>query len=238
MRPNADAFLTFLGKTLPRQVSCRLLLILLTNRLDWEKALDPRILSFLKKTDFLFEPYHALDLYEILNLRVEKALDQSKVEEGALRKIAAYASRETGDARKAVELLVKAAKVAEERNGRLTEMEVEMAAETLEVDKTEALIRSLAVQQKLTLIACYAALGGGKGRVSTGQVYEVYQALCRRKQLRPLTQRRVSDMISFLDLYGLINAPVVSRGRYGQSREIAPSLPAEMVNRLLRPRDG
>ena len=51
------------------------MLILLTNRLDWDKTLDPRILSFLKKTDILFEPYDALDLLEILKLRMEKALD-------------------------------------------------------------------------------------------------------------------------------------------------------------------
>ena len=115
--PNPDAFLTYLGKTLPRKVSCRLILIFLTNRLDWEKALDPRILSFLKKTDIIFEPYHALDLLEILKLRAEKALRKSKVDPAALKKVAAYASRETGDARKAVELLTKAVRVAEETTG-------------------------------------------------------------------------------------------------------------------------
>ncbi len=238
VRPNADSLLTFLGKTLPRKVSCRVILIMLTNRLDWEKALDPRILSFLKKTDFIFEPYNALDLYEILALRVEKALDKSKVEEGALRRIAAYASRETGDARKAVELLFKAAKVAAETSGQLTLTEVEIAAETLEVDKTEELIRALAAHQKLTLIACYAALSTGRRRVGTGQVYDVYEGLCHRQQTKPLTQRRVSDMINFLDLYGLINAPVVSRGRYGQTREIAAALPRETVDRLLNKSSG
>ena len=42
-------------------------------------------------------------------------------------------------------------------------------------------------------------------------------------------QRRFSDMISFLDLYGLINARVVSMGRYGNTREIAGSLPKRVV---------
>ena len=191
-------------------------------------------MSFLKNTDFIFEPYNALDLYEILKLRVEKALDTSKVDEAALRKIAALASRETGDARKAVELLVKAAKVAQESGGRLTEKEVEVASETLEVDKTQELIQALATHQKLTLIACYVALGKGKARVSTGQVYEYYRELCHRIPTRALTQRRMSDMISFLDLYGLINAPVVSRGRYGQTREIAASLAQDLIDILLQ----
>jgi len=79
VKPNTDHFLTFLSKTLPRKVSCRIILILLTNRLDWEKELDPRILSFLKKNDIIFEPYDALDLVALLKLRVEKALDVSKV---------------------------------------------------------------------------------------------------------------------------------------------------------------
>ena len=236
VRPNTDAFLTFLGKTLPRKVSCHLVLVMLTNRLDWEKALDPRILSFLKKADYIFEPYDAVDLFEILKLRVDKALDGSKVDEGALRMIAAHASRETGDARKAVEHLVKSAKIAEETSGRITETEVEQAAETLEIDKTEELIRALAPQQRLTLCACYAALGRSTKRVSTGQVYDVYRTICHRQETKPLTQRRVSDMISFLDLYGLINAPVVSRGRYGQSREIAASLPSNVSEQLFEGR--
>ena len=146
LRPNADGLLTFLGKTLPRKVSCRLMMILLTNRLDWDKALDPRILSFFKKTDILFEPYDALDLLEILTLRVEKALDTEKVDPVALKKVAALASRETGDARKAVELLAKAVTVAEETTGHLTELEVDIAEQKLEIDKTVALIRALAVQ--------------------------------------------------------------------------------------------
>jgi len=234
LRPNADSFLTFLGKTLPRKVSCRLILILLTNRLDWEKTLDPRILSFLKKTDILFEPYDALDLLEILKLRVEKALDKTKVDVSALNKVAGLASRETGDARKAVELMAKAVSVAEETTGRLTEKEVDIAESQLEVDKTVALIRALATQQRLSLQACYAALARGQKKVSTGQAYEEYRRIAEGEQLRPLTQRRFSDIIGFLDLYGLINARIISKGRYGNTREISSSLTDEVVQKFLR----
>jgi len=236
LRPNADSFLTFLGKTLPRKVSCRLILIFLTNRLDWEKTLDPRILSFLKKTDILFEPYDALDLLEILKLRVEKALDKTKVDISALKKVAALASRETGDARKAVELMAKAVSVAEETSGRLTEKEVDSAESQLEVDKTVALIRALATQQRVALQACYSALEGGQKRVSTGQAYEEYRKISEGEQVRPLTQRRFSDIIGFLDLYGLINARVISKGRYGNTREISSSLTDEGVQEFLNKR--
>ena len=232
--PNCDAFLTFLAKTLPRRVHCRLILIMLTNRLDWEKNLDPRILSFLKKTDIFFEPYDAMDLLEILQLRVEKALDKNKVDEAALKKMAAYASRETGDARKAVELLAKAVKVAEKTTGRLTIDQVDIAAHQLEIDKTEQVLNSLASQQQLALKACYALLGKSNRKIITGQAYEAYLRLCDLESMRPLTQRRFSDIISSLDLYGLINARIMSMGRYGSTREISSALPREITEKFLK----
>ena len=130
---NSNIFYTFLAKTLPRRISARLLYVFLTNRVEWERTVDPRVLSVLKKTDTVFEPYDASDLVEILRLRVEKALDVRKVEAAALRKIAAYASREAGDARKAVELLVKAVKVAEQTSGRfgVAQEEREISSERL-----------------------------------------------------------------------------------------------------------
>lgn len=233
IRPDPDAFFTFLAKTLPRQVSCRLLFIFLTNRLDWEKTLDPRILSFLKKSDIIFEPYNALDLLEILKLRVEKALCLDRVDPAALQKMAALASRETGDARKAVELLTKAVRVAEETTGRLTEAEVDAAEHRLEVDKSTELINTLATQQRLALQSCYCLFRNKNKKVTTGQAYEVYRSVCDSHGYSPLTQRRFCDMISFLDLYGLINARVVSMGRYGKTREIVSSLPEQVVTGFL-----
>ena len=232
----ADLFWTFLAKTLPKRVPVRIFYIFLTNRLDWDKSLDPRVLAVLKKQDMIFEPYDAMDLGEILRLRVEKALDTSKVEEGAIRKIAAHASRETGDARKAVELLAKAVNVAEETSGRLTDAEVDRAAEGLEVDKTEELIRSLAVQQRLALRACYTGLNARRGRLSTGAAYEWYRRVCEGEGSQVLTQRRFSDMVSFMDLYGLINARVTSKGRYGKTREISGVLPEGVIQRVLSSR--
>ncbi len=40
-------------------------------------------------------------------------------------------------------------------------------------------------------------------------------------------------MVSFLDLHGLVNAQVISKGRYGKTREISGLLPEAVVNRLL-----
>jgi len=38
--------------------------------------------------------------------------------------------------------------------------------------------------------------------------------------LHPLTQRRISDLLSELDMMGVINAKIISLGRYGRTRQI------------------
>lgn len=237
IQPRPDDLLTFLAKTLPRKITCRLVLVLLTNRLEWERNLDPRIMSCLKKNDLLFEPYDAADLLAILKLRVEKALRPDRVEEAALRKVAAYASKETGDARKAVSLLARAAELAQETTGRLTEREIDDARELIEVNKSEELIQALATQQYLALMACYVSFQKGARKTSTGEAYQVYRSICDREMTRPLTQRRFSDMIGFLDLYGLVSARMRTLGRYGNTREISGSLPPDVVQRFLKSRN-
>jgi cell division control protein 6 len=130
-------------------------------------------------------------------------------------------------------LLSKSVKVAEETTGYLGISEVDMAEKRLEVDKTTELINTLAIHQKLALQGCYYHLNKpGIKKVTTGQAYEVYQKLCNQRQNRFLSQRRFCDIISFLDLYGLINARVISMGRYGKTREIISSLPEQIIDKI------
>ena len=63
-------------------------------------------------------------------------------------------------------------------------------------------------------------LDKNKRKIFTGDVYELYKKLCTKTDLRPLTQRRISDIIGELDMLGIINATVISKGRYGRTREI------------------
>ena len=145
------------------------------------------------------------------------------------------AARENGDARKAVEILVKSVKIAEETSGQLTNKEVDLAEEHLEQDKSEALIHALAQHQRLALKACYRMMHTSRlSKIYTGDAYQAYRKVCTDCAVRPLTQRRFSDAISFLDLYGLINARIIFKGRYGNTREISGVLTQQVVARFLK----
>jgi Cdc6-like AAA superfamily ATPase len=60
--------------------------------------------------------------------------------------------------------------------------------------------------------------------IATGDVYSEYKELCDSVDVSSLTQRRVSGLISELDMLGVINAKVISKGRYGRTRQISVDL--------------
>ncbi|MEF8882598.1 MAG: cell division control protein Cdc6, partial [Halapricum sp.] len=69
--------------------------------------------------------------------------------------------------------------------------------------------------------------------INTGEVYNIYKSLCEEIDADVLTQRRVTDLISELDMLGIVNAVVVSKGRYGRTKEISLSVPIDETEAVL-----
>src|SRR5439155_7771450 len=63
----------------------------------------------------------------------------------------------------------------------------------------------------------------------TGDVYAVYRELCTAASVEPLTQRRVSGLLNELDIMGIVNARVVSFGRYGRTKKIRLGVEARAI---------
>jgi cell division control protein 6 len=55
---------------------------------------------------------------------------------------------------------------------------------------------------------------------TTGEVAQVYRDVAQVLDLDVLTHRRIADLISELTMLGVINSRVVSRGRYGRTKEM------------------
>jgi len=233
IRRDPDTFFKFLVKRLPQRISAKLILVFASNRLNWADNLDPRIKSCLKMRELIFDPYNAEGLQKILQIRVEKALDSEMVEEGVIAKIAAFCSRNHGDARKAVDLLSRSARLATENASRVTLDVVDRASNEIERDKYLAMIKNCPKQLQAAL---YSALTGKvKGRaLHTGDAYLCYSDFCRQVDQPALTQRAFTDLVSELDMYGFLRARTVSRGRYGRTKEIFVSLAPAVVEQMKR----
>lgn len=205
----------------------------ISNDLVFADNLDPRVKSSLSEEELVFPPYNALQIQNILRQRSAKAFKQDVLGGGIIEKCAAYAAKDHGDARRALELLRVAGELAE-RNGE-TKIDVrylDMAEEKIEKDRIIDSIKTQPHQFKATL---YAALSIGKGSRSTlftGDLYDKYKEICEKTGLRNLTQRRIADIVSEFDMLGLINAKVISKGRYGRTKEISLAIPSAIEPKI------
>ena len=139
-----------------------------------------------------------------------------------IEKCAAYAAREHGDARRALELLRVAGEIAEREGADNVEIKhIDLAEENTEHDRVVDIVKTQPKQQQATLYSIISIHTKNKSTIFTGEIYELYKELCLKTGLRPLTQRRISDIIAELDMLGIINAKVISKGRYGRTREIS-----------------
>jgi cell division control protein 6 len=73
----------------------------------------------------------------------------------------------------------------------------------------------------------------GDNKLTTGDLYETYKELCQCTSMAILTQRRITDLVSELDMMGIIHARVKSFGRGGRTKEIEPSMPVTEARRVL-----
>ena len=232
VRKDLDSLLKFLVKRLTQKLSGKLVLIFSSNKLDWQDNIDPRIKSFLKINELFFEPYNAFDLKKILSIRIKKALNKEVVEQGVLEKIAAVSSRNHGDARKAVEILSKSAHIAEKEGTVITMDMVDKAMEDIEKDKYVAMIKNSPKHLQATLFSIISSTSRSDRPLHTGEAYGTYRAFCGKIKMRALSQRAFSDLVSELDMYGFIQARLLSHGRYGRTKQIIVNLPKALSYKL------
>ncbi|MDV3244635.1 MAG: orc1/cdc6 family replication initiation protein [Nitrososphaerales archaeon] len=205
-------------------------LVGISNDLKFKEGLDPRVLSSLNEEELVFPPYTVDELREILNERANAAFRKSAVTASAINLCAAIAGSEHGDARRAVDLLRIAGEVAEREGLRQVEdVCVKKASDKMEHDRVEEAIRSLPVQNKAILMAASRFQSG----TNTGELYLAYSSLCKKLGIEALTQRRVSGILAELDLLGLVEASVVSKGRRGRTKRIRLLIGTEALAKTL-----
>ena len=206
----------------------------ISNDLKFTEFLDPRVRSRLSDEKMVFPPYNAEELKDILGQRADLAFDDDVIDESVTSLCAALAAQEHGDARRALDLLRVAAEIAERNNeDKITDEHVLRAKNQLELDCVIEAVKSLPTQSKLILLGIIMNEEMGATRMTTGDAYNMYKQLCRRTGMSILTQRRITDLISELDMLGLVSARVKSFGRGGRTKEIQSSVPALETRRVL-----
>ena len=208
-------------------------LIGVSNDLRLKEFLDPRVLSSLSEEEIVFRPYDASELKNILSERAQLAFHNDALSEGALSLCAALAAAEHGDARRALDLLRVAGEVAERKDADVVvEEHVRDAEKRIEHNRVVEALRGLTLHSKLAILSVFHLGRANVHRAITGEIYEVYNELCGELGVTPLTQRRVSTLINELDAAGLLNATVISMGRYGRTKRIRLEVTRTLISEV------
>jgi cell division control protein 6 len=193
----------------------------ISNDLSFKDFLDPRVLSSLSEEELVFPPYNAPQLCDILQQRADMAFAESALDEGVIPLCAALAAQEHGDARRALDLLRVSGELADRQDSdRVSESHVKMAQAKIETDSMIECIATLPTQSKVVLYSMLLLEQMGQVIFTSGEVTRIYKELAPALDLDVLTHRRITDLISELNMLGVINTRVVSRGRYGRTKEM------------------
>ena len=205
-------------------------LIGISNDLRLKEYLDPRVFSSLSEEEMIFRPYDAGELHNILLERSKLSFNEDVLSESALNVCSALAAAEHGDARRALDLLRMAGEVAERHTANLvTEEHVREAERHIEHNRVVEALKNLTLHSKLVVLSVYNL---NKTSATTGEIYDVYNTLCGELGIGVLTQRRLGTLINELDAMGILNAKVVSMGRYGRTKKIRLEIGRTITRRV------
>ena len=207
-----------------------LTLVGISNDLTFKEKLDPRVISSLGEEEIVFPTYNVEQIKRILKDRIQHAFIPNSIEDSALNLCAAMAGGEHGDARRAIDLIRVAGEITERQQSvKVTSEHVREAAQKIEENKEETSLRSYPLHEKLVILAVMKASG-----TSTGEIYSAYKGLCKSVGKDALTQRRITQMLSEIELSGIITGRRVHQGIHGSTKKYKLTISSDMVKKTLQ----
>ncbi len=207
-----------------------LTLIGISNDLTFKEKLDPRVISSLGEEEIVFTNYDVEQIKKILEERISEAFEAESVDDSALNLCAALAGGEHGDARRAIDLIRVAGELAErQQSDKVTETHVRDASQKIEENKEETSLKSYPLHEKLVILAIMKANGS-----STGEIYSSYKSLCKVVGRDELTQRIITQMLSEIELSGIISGRLVHQGIHGRTKKYKLTISSEMIKKTFK----
>lgn len=225
--------LTRLNYDLPEDLSINLVVI--SNTMDFLERLDPRERSSFEPNRLQFPPYNQPQLYQILRQRADLGLKVGTWDDEALQYIASRVAQESGDARRAIDILRMAAELAEnERAEKLTKEHAMKAVDNANEEEVSITVRTLPLHHRLILASIADVLERSTVRPGTGMIYNAYERRAQLYNLKPLTMRRVSSILRELESQGLVEIEMQYGGARGNTKVVRRmALPLKKMRELL-----
>jgi cell division control protein 6 len=209
-------------------------IIAISNNVMSDYEIDDRVRSRIGTSEVFFEPYTQQVVLAILKDRAAKAFSQP-VDYEILQYCADQSSQEHGDARRAIDLLRVAAEIAGKRGEKITKVHIDAALAQLQRDRVNTTLSSASYHLKLAAVAL-ARISYLTQEVwhSTSTVYNQYR-LILGKDIKPLTYRRIAELLTELENMGLVISHTSSKGRHGYGTQYKLVVPPEAIGKVCFP---
>lgn len=209
-------------------------IVAISNNVMSDYEIDDRVRSRIGSSEVFFEPYTQHAVLAILKDRAEKAFSQP-VDSEILQYCADQSSQEHGDARRAIDLLRVAAEIAGKRGEKISKTHIDAAISRLQKDRVSTTLSSASYHLKLAAAAlARISFLTQDAWHSTSTVYNQY---CRilNKDTKPLTYRRIAELLTELENMGLVISHTSSKGRHGYGTQYKLVVPPEAIGKVCFP---
>jgi archaeal cell division control protein 6 len=205
-------------------------MIAISNNVLADYELDDRVKSRTGISEVMFTPYKKEEIYKILHSRAEKAF-KKRINDAVIVKCAEIGVLEHGDARRAIDLLRVSAEIAGTSGAALSVKHVDIASETLQVDRMVESIKALSWHGQIACLAvAMRAYGLEQDWHTTNDLYKKYKQILNEN---PLSYRRFSDLLRELENSGIVESKKTSKGRGGYNAEFMLAADPDTVGRII-----
>lgn len=196
-------------------------LIFISNDSNLVSKLDSRVKSSLAVETISFQKYSPQQLKDILAERCQYAFQSGKLDDEVVNVAAGHAAKLGGDARIALECLLKAGREAERENASKVSLEhLKKAFLQLDSAPLQKAISFIDGTEKILLKILTEF-----NELNSGDLYKKYSEIAEK----PLTLRRFRDIINVLEKKELIKAEDSVHEIKGRTRKISLKIPKSVL---------
>ncbi|HMB49328.1 orc1/cdc6 family replication initiation protein [Natronoarchaeum rubrum] len=201
-------------------------LIGISNNFAFRDQLSPKVKDTLCEEELHFSPYDAGELRQILRSRAELAIRDDALDQDVIPLCAAIAAQDTGSARQAITLLLRAGELASNDDAEaIAESHVRTARNVIETERVQEGMRQLTVHGHLVLLAVTAHATRDETPVRMRDLYPRYRRYCDHLAVDPITKRSVHDHLGDLTMQSVLERHERNAGARGNYYEYALEVP-------------
>ncbi len=213
----------------------RLSIIAIARDENFLRLLDTGTQSTFMHNKIKLDKYNARQLSDILAHRVRESFKADVIEEDTVELIADIAAR-WGDARFALELLLRAGMFADERKAKKVAPEhARQAKAEVHPEVRKEVLAELQLHEQLLLLALARRLKRTERAYAlTGEVEGAYKVVCEEHEEKPRKHTQLWEYLKRMDGLGLVDTQMSHKPPRGRSKRISiPDVPVAMVGKEL-----